>query len=284
MGAMMTVGELEARLFEAFPREDAESWDQPGLAVGDRDTHVERIAFSLDMSTQAVLEAHKRGCKTLVTHHPPFIKAGPTEFGPAVQRETNGPGRMVYEAARRGVNVIAMHTNADRAVATRMAFARMLDSLCTGNFEHLTNPARSVQGTGFGALLEPDWDGPHTLAQLARRCAAAFGGAPRVWGSPKREVARIAVLNGSWGEPELYGTCVREGIDCVVVGETKYHWCVDAQPHLAVLELGHDVSELPLVDVLMGAVARFGVDEADLVKLDCARAGWWVPGMEGMRT
>lgn len=280
MSCMMTVGELEARLFGAFPREDAESWDQPGLAVGDRMTHVERIGFALDMSCEAVIAAHKAGCKTLVTHHPPYIKSGPAEFGPQGQALTAGPGRMVYEAARRGINVIAMHTNADRAVATRMAYANLLSSLCTGNFEHLLDSRRTLQGTGFGALLEPAWDAPHTLAGLAQVAARALGGAPRVWGDPERPIRRYAVLNGSWGEPELYDVCVRNGIDCMVVGETKYHVCVDAQPHLAVLDLGHDVSELPIVDVLMRTVAGFGIDERDLVKLDCAKPGWWVPRME----
>ena len=275
MANMMTVGELEARLFEAFPRDDAEGWDQPGLAVGDRDTHVERIAFNLDMSCEAVVEAHKRGCKTLVTHHPPFIKSGPTELGPQGQAATSGPGRMLFEAARRGVNVIAMHTNADRSVAVREHFAQLLGCACLGNFEHLMDARREAQGTGFGALLEPAWDGAHTLAELGGRCATALGGAPRVWGEPERPVKRIAYLNGSWGEPELYGICVREGIDVMVVGETKYHMCVDAKPHLAVIDLGHDISELPIVDVLLNTVEGFGVAAGDLELLDCTRNNWY---------
>lgn len=275
MSNMMTVGELERRLFEAFPRADAESWDQPGLAVGDRDTHVERIAFSLDMSARAVIQAHKKGCKTLVTHHPPYIKTGPVEFGPQGQQATSGPGRMVYEAASRGINVIAMHTNADRAVAVRMAYAKALECDCLGNFEHLLDDRRTVQGTGFGALLAPAWGGPATLEQLAQRCKQAFGGSPRIWGESSRQLERIAFLNGSWSDPALYSTCIANGIDCIVLGETKYHLCVDAQPHLAVIDLGHDVSEFPIVSVLRDRVASFGVDERDLVVLDCPDVNWW---------
>lgn len=279
---LLTVGELEAALFSAFPRSDAESWDQPGLAVGDRDEHVEKVAFNLDMTAAAVIAAHKAGCNVLVTHHPPFIKSGPTEFGPQVQETPTGPGRLVYEAVRRGVNVIAMHTNADRAVALRECYARMLECKCLGNFEHLMDAQRSADETGFGALLQPTEDPEVTISleELASRCMTAFGRSPRVWGSPDRQLKRIAVLNGSWGEPELYDICVREGIDCMVVGETKYHLCVDAHPHLTVIDLGHDVSEMPIVNMLHETVAKAGVDEELLVDLDVSGNNWWTPGTE----
>ena len=273
----MTVGELEEALFSAFPRVDAESWDQPGLAVGERAAEVGKVAFNLDMSTQAVLEAAQAGCNVLVTHHPPFIKDGPTEFGPAMQAATPGPGRMVYEAARLGVNVIAMHTNADRAVAVREQYARLLGCSCVGNFEHLLDAARSPQGTGFGALLEPPAGASFTLEELAGRCLAAFGGAPRVWGAPTRAIGHFALLNGSWSEPELPAACLAGGVDCIIVGETRYHMCVDVQPALSVIELGHDRSELAIVDVLEACVERLDIGKEQRVRLACSASNWWVP-------
>lgn len=281
MTAPKTVGELEAALFAAFPREDAEDWDQPGLSVGDRNAPVGKIAVNLDQNVGAVIAADEAGCNVLVTHHPPFIKGGPNEFGPAGQAETTGPGRMVYEAARRGVNLIAMHTNADRAVATRERFAELLGCTCDGNFEFLMDPRRDQHGTGFGAVLLPDWNGRRaTLGLVAQACLRAFGGSPRVWGDAEREVGRIAYLNGSWGEPELYDVCVRDGIDCVIVGETRYHACVDAQPHVSIIELGHDRSELPIVGVLSDALARAGIEAGSIVDLRCSEKNWWTPERE----
>ena len=272
--ADMTVGQLEEALFSAFPREDAECWDRPGLAIGQRGAHVGSVACALDMSTQAVLEAAAAGCDVLVTHHPPYIKDGPASYGPADEASADGPGRMFYEAARQGVSCIAMHTNADRSVAVREAYARLLGCTCLGNFEHLMDAPRTAEGTGFGALLAPQ-DGPVELGELATRCVAAFGGAPRVWGKPERSIGRIAFLNGSWSEPELYGICIRAGIDCMVVGETRYHVCVDAQPALSVIELGHDKSELAIVDVLASAIA--GLMGERPVMLESSRENWWVP-------
>ena len=69
-----TVGELEEFLFKAFPREDAEAWDQPGLSVGDRSARIAKVAVALDQNVEAVLEAAEAGCNVLVTHQ--FVTGG----------------------------------------------------------------------------------------------------------------------------------------------------------------------------------------------------------------
>lgn len=273
--ADMYVGGLVKALFKAFPASDAEDWDRPGLAVGDADTVVTGVAINLDMTAEAVIAASEAGCNVVVTHHPVFIKGGPALFTPQWQGTASGPGRMVYEAASRGVSVIAMHTNADRALATREAYARMLNMKCVGNFEHLMNKGRTAEGTGFGALFEVEGD--LTLSALADRCVSAFGELPRVWGDARLNLGRVALLNGSWSEQEVYDVCVANGIDCIIVGETRYHFCVDAQPHLAVIDLGHDRSELPIEGVLADAVQAAGVPQEVIHRLSCSNNNWWTP-------
>ena len=98
---------------------------------------------------------------------------------------------------------------------------------------------------------------------------------PRTRGDSKRPVDRIAFLNGSWGDPDLYERCVAAGIDCVIVGETRYHLCVDAQPYLSIIELGHDRSELPIVDVLIDALLACDVSRDDILDLRGMHRNWW---------
>ncbi len=269
----LTVADIERVLFEAFPRADAESWDNPGLAVGDLSQGVKGIAFALDCTARQVIAADEAGCNVLVTHHPPFIGSGPSSFGPQKQGSTTGPGRLVYEAVRRGVAVIAMHTNADRSVRVRNRFAEVLGWTCLGNFEHLEDASRAAGGAGFGAVFE--MEPGCKLADVARICLSKLGGAPRVWGDPAKPIARVAYLNGSWGETSLYGTCLEHGIDCMIVGEPKYHPSLDSQPHLAVVDLGHDISELPIVDVLMDVVRENCGSVERLVDLRDSGANWW---------
>lgn len=271
----LTVGELENALFAAFPRSDAEAWDQPGLAVGSREEKIGKVAIALDMSVENVRMAAELGCNVLVTHHPAFIKDGPKEFGPFTQALTTGPGRMIYEASRLGVNAIAMHTNLDRSIAARDAFASLMGCSCLGNCETLFNPNLRSHEKGFGALLIPDWDMGSNLKTIADLCARNFDTAPRVWGDPERVIRKIAFLNGSWGDSDLYDACISGGVDCIIVGETKYHLCVDAQPFLSIVELGHDRSELPLVDVLIDALEASGIARDRMVDLRLERTSWW---------
>lgn len=275
MTSPQTVGELENALFTAFPKGDAEPWDQPGLGVGSREETVGKVAVALDMSVANVIKAAAKGCNVLVTHHPPFIKEGPKEFGPYTQALTPGPGRMIFEASKLGINTIAMHTNLDRSIAARDRFAQLMGCSCLGNCETLFDPGLRSYEKGFGALLIPDWDMGSNLKIVAELCARNFQTSPRVWGDPESPVKKIAFLNGSWGDSELYEACISGGVDCVIVGETKYHLCVDAQPYLSIVELGHDRSELPLVDVLIDALEASGIDEDAIVDLREDRDTWW---------
>lgn len=269
----MTVHDLEKALFAAFPAMDAESWDSPGLAVGDPEAHVGRVAFNLDMSCEAVVAAHEAGCNVLVTHHPAFIKGGPARLSPQADAVASGPGRMFYEAARRNVACIAMHTNADRSKLCRDRYAQLLGWPCTGSFEQLDDSTRASEGPGFGAVF--DFETPLPLIDAAKRCEETFGGMPRVWGDAGRQVKRLALLNGSWGDAGVYDICVAHGIDCIAVGETRYHFCLDASPHLSVIDLGHDRSELPIVGALRDVVIDAGVDAGDVCELGCSAGNWW---------
>lgn len=270
-----TVGELENVLFTAFPRSDAEAWDQPGLAVGMRDQEIGKVAVALDMSVDNVLKAASQGCNVLVTHHPAFIKDAPREFGPYTQAFATGPGRMIYEASALGLSTMAMHTNLDRSIAAREKFTAMMGCSCLGNCETLFDPNVRSKDKGFGALLIPDWDSGCNLKMIADLCARNFDTAPRVWGDPERIIQKIAFLNGSWSDAGLYEACIHGGIDCIIVGETRYHMCVDAQPYLSIVELGHDRSELPLVDVLIDALVDGGVHKSSIVDLRDDAAHWW---------
>ena len=269
----MAVGQLEAALFAAFPKCDAEPWDNPGLAVGDPNATVGRVAVNLDLTVSAVAAAAQAGCNVLVTHHPAFIKDGPYTFRPLEDASASGPGRLIFEAARLGVACIAMHTNADRSLAVRREYARLLGWDCVSSFEYLEDSNRDPQGSGFGAVFE--FTQPLQLSQAAARCKDAFGGSPRIWGDASSQLTKLALLNGSWSDAQIYDICVSHGIDCIVVGETRYHFCLDAQPHLKIIDLGHDRSELPIANVLRDAVVDAGVAPDAICELGCSKANWW---------
>jgi hypothetical protein len=91
------------------PAELAESWDNPGLQVGDPAAGVSAVMVALD-ATPAVIEAALRsGCQLLVTHHPLIFKAQKSISTATAQ------GRMIHSAIRGGLSIVCMHTNYDIA-------------------------------------------------------------------------------------------------------------------------------------------------------------------------
>jgi len=118
-------------------------------------------------------------------------------------------------------------------------------------------------------------DAPETLARLAARCTAVFGRAPRVWGDPEAAVRRAVTCTGSAGDTGA--AALAAGADVIVCGEMKYHSALElSQAGLAVIELGHDASELPLTAVLAEALDRAGVPPEAIVLVDQSD-NWWYP-------
>ena len=87
----------------------AESWDNPGLQLGDPAAPVSRIMVSLDATGDVIQAALESGCQLLVTHHP-LIFSAPKSISTATPQ-----GRCIHAAIRGGLSIISMHTNYDCA-------------------------------------------------------------------------------------------------------------------------------------------------------------------------
>jgi len=87
----------------------AESWDNPGLQVGDPTAEVSRIMVALDATPAVIESALQSACQLLVTHHPLIFKPQKTISTATAQ------GRSIHAAIRGGLGIVSMHTNFDIA-------------------------------------------------------------------------------------------------------------------------------------------------------------------------
>jgi len=115
-----------------------------------------------------------------------------------------------------------------------------------------------------------------TLRSLAKLAAEAFNITPRIWGDPLTPLSRVATATGS--ASSLVGDVLAAGGEALVAGEVRYHDALDAEElGLSIVELGHDVSEWPLVGLLESAVrSASGLDPGSVHVLP-ATPGWWTP-------
>ena len=268
--SLLTVGLLERALLERFPRSDAESWDRTGLCVGNPSAPIEGVCVALDPTKQAILAAKALGANVLLTHHPAFLDP-PETISPS-RDIASATGVNVWEAVENGVALMNFHTALDVSDDARELFMNMLKL----TYERMLVPSDANPKRGYGYLcsIRPE-DEPFTLARLAARCTSVFGRAPRVWGEMDDTLSSVVFANGSAGS--VVDACIAAHVDCLVCGELRYHTALDAaQAGLAIVELGHDASELPLTALLAKAAIQAGVAVESIHVLDQS-GNWTLP-------
>ena len=99
----------------------------------------------------------------------------------------------------------------------------------------------------YGDLLEPV-----AIRDVAQRVRQALDPRSlRLVGDLDRQIKRVAICSGSGSDLALLAA--DRGVDLFITGEIRYHSALEAKDRgLAILELGHQASEEPVVDFLVG--------------------------------
>ena len=97
---------LEALESEA-PFSLQESYDNSGIQIGSPEQDVKRGLIALDVSPAVLQEAIHKECDLILSHHPLLFKGLKRITGASATEE------VVMEAIRRGIAIVAVHTNLD---------------------------------------------------------------------------------------------------------------------------------------------------------------------------
>lgn len=232
-----TVTDLVVMLDHDFPMAWAEPWDRVGLRVGDGRASVHGVFVTLDPTEEAVEKTAAAGANVLLTHHPPFLEALDEVTG------SSTAGRVVLSAARRGVAIVAMHTNLDRAPAGGDALAEGLGLSVLRPLE------RSLQEVDIVTVYVP------VEAEAAVRQEMIAAGAGRIG----QYEGCAFVGQGSGGFSALEGASPRVGeADGAEVAEKRVEMIAPTGRGLAVADAARAVHpyEEPVITVARGGLSR----------------------------
>lgn len=239
---MVTVAEIAAFLEQYAPSRLAADWDNVGLLVGDRHQKIERVMTCLTITPASAAEAIDQRADLVVAHHPlPFR---------ALKRLTRDTtvGRMLLDLIGARIAVYSPHTAMDSA--PRGINQRLAEGLGLEEIVPLV-PDPQGQGAGrFGSLPSPI-----TLGQMADRVKEflAIERLQRV-GDPEQRVQRIAVACGAAGE--FLAAAHEAGCHAMLVGETNFHTCLEAEAlGIGLVLPGHFASERFAAAVLAEAMS-----------------------------
>lgn len=259
----MKIGELEKLLLKKFPYATAEEWDTTGITSGDSDVEITKAAVALDPSLSAVQAAKNSGCNLLLTHHPAYIG----------QIEELADNNIIFSAPDYGVALMNFHTALDVSEEGSCVLPNLLD------LEIQETLLPTFKNLGFGKICKFSDGQDLNLDQLAKKCKNVFGRNPRVWGDLSSILKKIVTTTGSVGrlddEVSVLQTSIDKHVDCIVCGEIKYHDAIEMKElGISIIDLGHDVSELPLCKVLIDSLQSLGFDKDKIVKID--QNNYWI--------
>lgn len=203
-----------------------------------------------------------------------FDSAGEGHFVPdATATPTVGTAGTPSAAAEVQIRTVCSSANAERVVAAARQAHPYEEPLV------IATPCTIARGAArLGMLCEPVWECGEgcVLQDLAAIASWKLGVTPRVWGDPERPLTRVATATGSGGS--VIADAMAAGADALLTGEVRYH---DARAAVAaglgIVEVGHDVSEWPLVNLLAAAARSVPGIAADRIIVEQASASWWTP-------
>ncbi|MBP5273992.1 MAG: Nif3-like dinuclear metal center hexameric protein [Abditibacteriota bacterium] len=224
----MLIRDLLSVLDGAAPFSLAEEWDNSGLLLGDPERELRGAVFCVDLVPGALALALENGANCIVCHHP-YI------FEPLRRLDfSEGKNRLLERLIKRGVALIACHTNLDSAPG---GINDVLAELFSLKETAPIIPSPLFPGAGQGRLGKTD---PVSSGELLKKAEEIFGVPPRHNGVEKT-VRAIALCGGSGAD-----ICLSAKADCVITSEIKRHmFAAAALEGTLLIDGGHFETELP---------------------------------------
>lgn len=197
-----------------------------------------------------------------------FASEGVGRFTPAAGSSpyVGTPGAP-EQAAEQRVEMVCPRPLAARVIAAAAAAHPYEEPLITA-----TDVLIARNAAALGTFCDTPSD--MTLSGLATVASATFNVTARVWGDPDTPLRHVVTATGSAGS--LVSTAIASGASALVAGEVRYHDALEAvEAGICVIELGHDVTEWPLVTLLRKTILAVPGLDTDTVHMLPATPGWW---------
>ncbi len=228
-------------LFNGFaPEYLAESWDNPGLLVGEENAEIKKILVALDATDEVVSEAVEMGADLIVTHHPMI-------FGSLKKiNDSTNLGKKIIKLIRNNICVFAMHTNLDIAFGgVNDELAKILGLKNIGVLAESCMQNDVPNGLGrYGDIEET------TLGEFAEKVKEKLGlDGIRIVGEKDRIIKKAGLCTGSG--MEFMADAVKKNCDVYITSDIKYHDSQKAiEDGITLIDATHYGSENIIVPVI----------------------------------
>ena len=258
---MVKLTEIIRFFNQIAPSNLAESYDNVGLLIGNKEANVQKVLVTLDVDEAVVEEAKSLGADLIISHHPLIFK-------PLSNITTDfGVSRAVMSLIKNDIALCSMHTNFD-------SVENGLGDLFLDKIGKTVSrrPIEGCEKNGIGRIGQ--LEKPLSLLQLLNDIKKNFSlSAISYIGNEKKTISNVAICNGS-GADFIYS--VKEmGADCLITGDIKYqHARFAYENHLVLIEVPHYFAEAIFSDYVIKLMQQEFKDKLELIAADSNQSIW----------
>lgn len=212
-----------------WPLGFAADWDNPGLAIGDRESRLTRVLLAVDVTSEVIEEAVLGQFDLVFTHHP-FIFRGLKTLS-----SEQSKGRVATTCIRNNIALYSAHTNADfcaGGVSETLAV-----TLGLKNLRPLTTAGEGVVGElATTTLLD--------FARFAARALPSCAQGLLVQGNPEKPISTVGLVAGA-GDSYLDSA---SDLDLFITSDLRHHPAGDFAERageVALMNIPHFSAEWP---------------------------------------
>lgn len=236
----ITIDAVCQSLTQMAPLKLAESWDNVGLLVGDRNGSVDKVMTCLTVTPSVVAEAIDQSVGLIVTHHP-------LPFRPLARITCDSiSGQLLWRLIGANVAVYSAHTAFDSAGdGINQTWAEFLE---LASIQPIVDPTPENE---LGSGRYGDLPSAMSPRQIIQKCASFASLTPvsRGVGELDRVITRVGFACGSGGS--FVSQAARRGCELLITGEATFHSCLESESlGMSLGLLGHYQSERFAVELL----------------------------------
>ncbi len=213
----------------------AESWDNSGWQINLHHDYTNKVLIALSLTKDVLEQAITNDCDLVVTHHPLIF-----------HKLSKIDDTVLVQAIKHNICVYSAHTNLDKTYgSTTDALAGVLglkNLVAINDFIKIANIKDEV-----------------ALDEFVGKAKQSLGSERMKLINPSNieTVRNVALCAGSGGS--FIKLLADYDVDLFITGDIKYHAALEVRD-FAVLDVGHFESELPVLPIIQGLIAKTGVE------------------------
>lgn len=228
---MTTVKDIYNYIDQIAPFENALSFDNCGILVGNPEQKVSKVLLALDITTNVAEEAASKGANLIISHHPIIFRA---------IKSINFEGTTSY-LIKNQISAICAHTNLD--VAKEGVNFHLSQKLSLYNLQPLTYE----EDNPMGLIGELGKEMP--CIDFANHVKNSLNCKGLRYTNTNKIIKKVAVCSGSGGV--FVEDAIKQSADAFVTGEIKHSDILKAnQAGLMIVDAGHYKTENVIIKPL----------------------------------